>query len=154
MPKELKIEAKGITSWNNASQVVFNAVSDAMDDIREDALKVTQSLAPKKSGALERGIKARRYSKNLDLCWFKITATAYNPKDGYDYAVRMNDSDYRLGKISRSKTPTSGRFTTGMPLKVGTGYMNKYQDYSLEGTKTFIDTNIKRKLRQELKRKS
>ncbi|HID0815700.1 TPA: hypothetical protein ACXNW3_001160 [Clostridium botulinum] len=153
MAKGLKIEATGLEAWNDAGQVVFNAVKDAMDDIRDDFKDVSASLTPKKTGRLEKSQYVRRYYKNLEKCYFTVSYKANNPKDGFDYAKWTHDADYSLGDISRSKKPARSRFARGS-LRVGKGYMSQVPEASSEGWTEFISKNIERKLNYSLKHKS
>lgn len=151
MAKGLKIEATGLEAWNNAGQVVFDAVKDCMDDIRDDFIMTTESLAPHKTGKLEKSHYARRYYKNLEKCYFTISYKAVNK--GFDYATWTHDEQYNLGEGSRAKRPARSRFARGA-LRVGTGYMTQVKEASQEGWTEFINQNIDRKLKASVKRKS
>lgn len=149
MAKGLKIEATGLDAWKNAGQVVFDAVKDAMDDIRDDVVNTSESLAPRKTGKLEKSHYARRYYKNLDKCYFTISYKANNK--GFDYATWTHDARYNLGAGSRAKRPARSRFAKGS-LRVGRGYLSQVVDSSEEAWANYIGTNIKRKLRASLKK--
>lgn len=147
MAKGLKIEATGLKAWDNAGQVVFDAVKDAMDDIRDDFVEASESLAPHKTGKLEKSHYARRYYKNLDRCYFTVSYKAVNK--GFDYATWTHDEDYNLGVGSRAKRPARSRFAKGT-LKVGKGYMSQVKEASEENWTKFINDNIARKLKVSL----
>lgn len=147
MAKGLKIEVTGINAWKDAGQVVFDAVKDAMDDIRDDFVETSESLAPHKTGKLEKSHYARRYYKNLDKCYFTVSYKAVN-KD-FDYATWTHDEDYNLGAGSRAKRPARSRFAKGT-LRVGKGYMSQVKEASEENWTKFINDNIARKLKVSL----
>lgn len=153
MSKGISITATGLDAWKNADQVVFDAVKDCMDDIRDDVNMVTESLTPFKTGTLEAGRYTRRYYKNLDKCYFTISYKANNPKDGFDYATWTHDADYNLGEGSRAKRPARSRFAKGL-LTVGKGYMSQVQEKSENAWTEYIRTNVMRKLRASVRNKS
>lgn len=149
MAKGFKITATGLEAFKNAGQVVFDAVKDAMDDIRDDVVATTESLAPHKTGKLEKSHYARRYYKNLENCYFTISYKGVNK--GFDYAKWTHDENYNLGAGSRRKRPRRSRFAK-KPLKVGKGYVSQVIDASEDEWTAFIARNIDRKLKQSLKK--
>lgn len=151
MAKGFKVSIKGHKAWEKSPDVVYEAVKNCMDDIRDDVIKVSSSLAPHKTGALDSSARARRYYRNLNNCWFSVTF--YGDNKGFDYATWTHDETYNLGEGSRRKRPVQGRFAKGA-LRVGKGYLSQVEQASEKSWKEFIDTNVKKKLRAEVKKKS
>lgn len=149
MAKGLKIEATGLDAWKGSEQVVFDAVKDAMDDIRDDVVATSESLAPHKTGKLEKSHYARRYYTNLQKCYFTISYKGVNK--GFDYATWTHDANYNLGAGSRAKQPIRSRFAKGT-LRVGKGYLTQVQEASQDGWTAFINATIARKLKASLKK--
>lgn len=147
--KGLKVEAKGLDAWKDAGQVVFDAVKEAMDDIRDDVSVVTQSLTPRKTGKLEKSQYVRRYYKNLDRCYFTVSFKGVNK--GFDYATWTHDARYNLGAGSRAKRPAKSRFARGS-LRVGRGYLTQVTDSSEEAWSKYIAEVIDRKLQESIKK--
>lgn len=151
MSKGFKIDVKGLDAWGDAGQVVFDAVKDCMDDIRDDVSEVSESLTPYKTGKLESSQYVRRYYKNLQKCYFTISYKGENK--GFDYATWTHDEKYNLGEGSRAKRPARSRFAKGT-LTVGTGYVSQIQEASEDNWARFISTNIGKKLKASLKKGS
>lgn len=149
MAKGLKIEATGLDAWKNADQILFDAVKDAMDDIRDDFNMVSESLTPYKTGKLENSRYTRRYYKNKDNVYFTVSYKAINK--GFDYATWTHDADYNLGEGSRAKRPARSRFAKGS-LRVGKGYMSQVQEASQEAWTEYINHTINRKLKASIGR--
>lgn len=153
MAVKFTIKAKGLDMLKNASKAVFEAVKDAMDDIKDDVVEVSSSLAPHKTGRLEQSHFTRRSYVNLQKCTFSIRYKAENPKDGYDYSGAMHDSSYNLGEGSRAKQPAHSRFARGS-LHVGRGYLSQVIEASEEQWDEYIAYTVERKLKQALQRDS
>lgn len=151
MANRFKISATGLEAFKGSEQVIYDAVKDCMDDIRDDVIATTESLAPHKIGNLERSHYVRRYYKNLKNCYFTISYKAVNPKDGFDYASWTHDEQYKLGAGSRAKTPHRSRFSK-RPLRVGRHYVSQVISGSQESWYAFIAKNIDRKLKQSIKK--
>lgn len=152
MAVRFTIKAKGLDAFKNASQAMFDGVKDAMDDVRDDLVTVSSSLAPHKTGTLEKSHYTRRSYKNLQKCTFSIRYKANNPKDGYDYATEMHNGDYNLGKGSQAKQPAHSRFARGS-LHVGKGYVSQVVDASQAQWDEYVSYTATRKLKQSLKKK-
>jgi len=149
--KGFKIEAKGLRAFSEAEQVVFDAVKEAMDDIKDDVVEVSSSLAPHKTGKLEKSHYTRRSYKNLANCTFSLRYRADNK--GFDYASWTHDADYKLGEGSQQKRPAHSRFAKGS-LRVGSGYVSQVIDASQEQWDEFVAYTIDRKLKASLKKNS
>jgi hypothetical protein len=149
MSKGFKIDIKGLTSFSKMNDVVWEAITDCMDDIQEDALKVSKSIAPKDSGDLEKSISSRKYRKKGKIAWFSLKATAENK--GFDYAEWTHDKTYNLGKKSRAKRPQRSRFSNH-GFRVGKGYMSQVPD-ALEGDWTkFMQDTVTLRIRVETRK--
>jgi hypothetical protein len=148
MQREYGIDVTGINSFDSASQVVFDAIKDCMDDIRDDVAVVSASLTPFKTGKLENSQQVTRYFVNLEQYYFTVTFTALN-KD-FDYATWTHDETYNLGAGSQQKTPAHSRFATGT-LHVGDGYLTQVVESSQEAWIEYISYTIDRKLKASLK---
>ena len=137
--------------FKNGSKAVFEAVKDAMDDIKDDVVAVSSSLAPHKTGKLENSHFARRSYVNLEKCTFSVRYKGDNK--GFDYATEMHDGNYNLGEGSLAKRPAHSRFARGS-LHVGRGYLSQVIEASQGQWDEFILENVKRKLRQQIKKDS
>lgn len=150
MAKGLKIEVTGMDAFNLSDRVVYEAVRDCMDDIKDDVLAVSKSLAPKKTGKLESSARTRKKYVNLESCSFSITFKGNNK--GFDYATWTHDKDYKLGVGSMAKQPKKSRFAKGT-LRVGKGYMSQVIESSDKEWLRFISQNVDRKLKASIKAK-
>ena len=144
MSRGFRITSTGFDCFEKASEAVFEAVKDAMDDIKDDVVTVTSSLAPHKTGKLEKSHYTRRSYVSLKKCTFSIRYQADNK--GFDYATEMHDGSYKLGKGSQAKQPAHSRFAKGS-LHVGAGYMSQVIDSSQEQWDKFVSDNATRKLK-------
>lgn len=151
MANGIKIEVKGLDSFIGADVIVYEAIKDCMDDIRDDLLILATGLAPVDSGKLEKSVSVRRSYNNKKGCSFTISFKAENK--GFDYATWTDEADYNLGKKSAEKPLPKSRFAKGS-LQVGKGYASNSVDISREGWDKFIKENIDRKLTASLRTKS
>lgn len=147
MANMFRVHATGLEAFKDAGQVVFDAVKEAMDEIRDDVITVTESLAPRKTGKLERSHYVRRYYKNLDKCYFTISYKAINK--GFNYATWTHDENYNLGAGSRRKRPARSRFAKGT-LRVGTGYVSQVIEASQDAWVEHIAETVNKKLNESL----
>lgn len=140
---KFKITAKGFRSYKKASQEVFNTVKDAMEDIKDDIVDTSESLAPHKTGKLEKSHRIRRNYKNLQNISFTIAYSAMNK--GFDYAEWTHNAKYNLGAGSRAKQPKKSRFSN-TAFRVGRNYLGKVVDGTRKGRNEFIQHTIDRKM--------
>lgn len=148
MANGLKIEAKGLEMFKDITEVIYNAVKDAMDDIKEDAVKTASGSAPVKTGKLEKSYFVRSKNVPLKRCDFSLSFKAVNK--GFNYSQWTHDADYKLGVKSRAKQVPHSRFAKGT-LRVGKGYLKNMQEASKDNWREFIENNVKRKMRASIK---
>lgn len=142
---KIKITPTGFGKFKGMSKSVFEGVKDAMDDIRDDLVDTSESLAPYKTGKLEKSHRTRRtYKQGKDVS-FTISYKAMNR--GFDYAEWTHDKKYKLGAGSRAKQPKKSRFSK-TAFRVGRQYLKKVVTGTAKGRSDFIQHTINRKLKQ------
>lgn len=142
---QFNIKARGFDNFKGLSKAVFEGVKDAMDDIRDDMVDTTESLAPHKTGKLEKSHRTRRMYKQGQNVSFTIAYRAMNR--GFDYAEWTHDEKYNLGAGSRAKQPKKSRFSK-TAFRVGRQYVSKVIKATSKGRNDFIQHTINRKVAQ------
>lgn len=151
MAKGLKIEVTGLDMFKDINSVIYGAVKDCMDDIKEDAIKTASGSAPVKTGKLEKSYYVRSKNVELKRCDFSLSFKAVNK--GFNYAVWTHDATYKLGAKSRAKQPPKSRFAKGT-LRVGNKYLTNMTEASQDNWKEFIQNNVSKKMRASIKKNS
>lgn len=111
----------------------------AAQDIKNDWQNTSRSMAPHKKGQLEKGIIGKVSYRDLG---FKIEMGAVaRGSNGYDYAKKMHNASYSLGKQSIAKGyGLSG--ISGKSFPVGNGYLSK----PLEGNFSSYNAHLQKAL--------
>lgn len=151
MAKGLKIEVKGLDMFKDINNVIYEAVKDCMDDIKDDAVRTASGSAPVDTGKLEKSYFVRSKKVPLKRCDFSLTFRAMNK--GFNYAIWTHDADYKLGVKSRAKQPPKSRFAKGT-LRVGNKYLTNMTEASEDNWRKFMQDNVSRKMRASMKKNS
>lgn len=95
-------------------------LTEAMTDIILDVGRVSSAAAPHKTGKLEKSYTST-VDKIADGISASITYKATND-DGNNYAVDMHENNYKLGELSKRKSPAKSKFSSES-IPVGKGYL-------------------------------
>lgn len=118
-------------TFNPAStNQTMRAVKKDFNDVVLDLRMVSQSLTPKLSGKLEHSATSK-VSMRGDEVVGKVGYYAKSSR-GYNYARKMHDGEYKLGKESRKKRAIKSKFAKGT-LTVGPGFLTKTAQQSRDG---------------------
>ena len=100
------------------SKKITSTVKDAITDYTDDLYMVSVSRTPVDEGNLETsGSKKVTSGSNITG---EVSFNATNK--GYNYAVKMHDSKYKLGEKSRRKRPMRSKYAN-RSFSVGSKYL-------------------------------
>lgn len=110
---------------------VIKAVKSGMDDITADLLRVATLRSPVKSTTLEKSGTSKVMSSNDTIKGY-VSFSARNK--GFNYALKMDRGNYKLGKKSLAKSNRGVRSKySKVIMKVGTGYLSDSAEQCKEG---------------------
>lgn len=113
----------------------MSELTKSANDIATDLVRVSMSLAPKSTGQLERSASSHITASGSTVN-IAVSFTARSTK-GFNYARKMHDGKYKLGKESQRKKPVRSKFSKKRP-KVGPGYLSNPVEYGREGYANYI----------------
>lgn len=116
-----------VTSSNNLDKLakeLTKGIGEAMTDIVLDIERVSSQAAPHKTGALEKS-----YKHTMKRSGDKLEAEVYYTAD---YAERMHDGTYKLGKGSLAKKGVKSKFGDKQ-INVGPGYLSRTVEENEDG---------------------
>ena len=126
-----RITFKMDKTFNSSSTAQINkALKSEVTDLALDLRMVSQSLTPRSTGKLERSATSK-VSKRGDVITGTVGYSATSTR-GYNYAKKMHDGAYTLGKESRRKRAIKSKFARGT-LRVGPGFLVKTAQQSTDG---------------------
>lgn len=95
-------------------------LTEAMTDVILDVGRVSSAASPHKTGKLEKAYTST-IERTADGFAASITYRALND-DGHNYAVDMHENNYKLGELSKRKSPAKSKFSNES-IPVGKGYL-------------------------------
>ena len=128
------------TGLLNLDKTVMKAVKTGIDDCTDDLLRVASLRAPVDSTTLEKNGTSKVEVGN-DKVVGRVSFQAMNK--GYNYALKMDRGNYKLGKKSKAKSSSGVRskFTT-QPMKVGPGYLSDTAEKCQKGYTDYVNYKI------------
>ncbi|WP_368247398.1 hypothetical protein [Clostridium perfringens] len=120
--------------------VVIEVVEKGIHDATDDLLRVASLRSPVDEGTLEKSgtskvIKSGKSIKGI------VSFSARN--NGYNYALKMDKGNYKLGKKSRSKSSKGVRSKFAKTtMKVGSGYLTDSAEQCADGYREHINSLI------------
>lgn len=117
---------------------VDKAINKALDEIADDLLLTAQKRAPVDSTDLERS-GSRTAVKNFEV---EVSFSAKNR--GYNYARRMDQDIYNLGKESKRKAGSIKSKFAKSSMKVGPGYLTDTAEKSKKGYSEHIEKAVQK----------
>ena len=138
MAKSIVKLPKVITELGNRAPKI---IEQGMNDITDDLLRVASLRAPVDSQTLEQG-----GTSNVDASGKQVVGQVsfHAINKGFNYAQKMDESSYNLGKksLSKSSKGVRSKFTT-QSMKVGTGYLTNTAEVCKEGYTKHFDKLLK-----------
>lgn len=128
------------TGLLNLDKTVMKAVKTGIDDCTDDLLRVASLRAPVDKENLEKNGTSKVEVGN-DKVVGRVSFQAMNK--GYNYALKMDRGNYKLGKKSKAKSSSGVRskFTT-QPMKVGPGYLSDTAEKCQKGYTDYVNYKI------------
>lgn len=122
---------------NNIERVVKSCV----DDITDDLLRVATERTPVKTKTLEQSGAKTPPKKSGGAYVSQVSFRAR--RKGFNYAVKMDSSKYKLGDKSLQKSGRGVRSVfTNQTMKVGTGYLTDTADKCEDGYKKYVKEQV------------
>lgn len=119
---------------------MYDAVSKGMNDITDDLLRVAQQRSPVDEGTLEQSGTSQVSSSKRMVKGF-VSFSARNK--GYNYAMKMDKGNYKLGKKSLSKSSRGVRSKfSKASMNVGSGYLTDSAEKCKDGYVKHINEQI------------
>lgn len=105
------------------SRKVKQSTKNAMQDVLDDLVRTSSQSAPHDEGILEKSwSKEVKMSGDTTKGFVSYTVNAVGGDGGkFNYALKMHEEEYNLGKKSEEKTGGVGM--SGKSYSVGTGYL-------------------------------
>ena len=119
---------------------VVNAVEKGMNEITDDLLRVAQQRSPVDEGTLEQSGTSQVVSSKRMIKGF-VSFSARN--NGYNYALKMDKGNYKLGKRSQSKSSRGVRSKfSKASMRVGSGYLSDSAEKCKDGYIKHINEEV------------
>lgn len=140
---KFNIKLEHSRTYKNASKELFKAVEEAMTDIKDDIVDTSSSLAPYKTGKLEKSHTVKKTIIPLKKISFEIAYNAFNK--GFNYAQWTHDEFYHLGEGSKGKRPKKGKFSN-KTFSVGKRYLYNATEGVQEKGSKYIEDKMKKRV--------
>lgn len=119
---------------------IIKAVEKGINDCTDDLLRVASLRTPVDSTTLEKS-GTSDVSSNANNITGEVSFQAINK--GYNYAIKMDKGNYKLGEKSLKKSSKGVRSKfSKMPLKVGSGYLSDTAEKCQEGYTDHVNYQI------------
>lgn len=124
-------------------KAVERASKDAMEDVLNDLVKASSGAAPHDEGTLEKSW-SKEIAKDGDG-YVGTVSYSVRGENGYNYAIKMHEQQYKLGEKSLAKGGGTGM--SGANYSVGSHFLMRplygeeatYQKYFAKQVKKVID---------------
>lgn len=124
----------------NLDRTVLKAVKTGIEDCTDDLLRVASLRAPVDEGNLEKN-GTSKVQTGSDKIIGRVSFQAMNK--GYNYALKMDKGNYKLGKKSKAKSSGGVRSKfTSQPMKVGSGYLSDTAEKCQKGYTDYVNYKI------------
>lgn len=138
---------------NSAFYKMDNNVSDIvkknMDTITDDLLRVAQERAPVDSRTLEHSGTKTGPQKSGNSIVSQVSFRA--KKRGFNYAIKMDKTRYKLGDKSLQKSSRGVRSVfSNETFKVGTGYLSDTADKCHDKYIEYVEDNVSKEIKKML----
>ena len=119
---------------------IIRAVEDGIEDCTDDLLRVATLRTPVDSQTLEQS-GTSRIDKSGRSVVGQVSFSAVSK--GYNYAKKMNEGSYNLGKMSLTKSTRGVRSKfTNAKMSVGSGYLDDTAQKCQKGYTDYINYKI------------
>lgn len=119
---------------------VVKCVEQGMNEITDDLLRVAQQRSPVDTGTLEQSGTSQIVSSKRMIKGF-VSFSAMNK--GYNYAMKMDKGNYKLGKKSLSKSSRGVRSQfSKASMNVGSGYLSDSAEKCKDGYIKHINETV------------
>jgi hypothetical protein len=138
------IKFENFRTFKNSDEVLFKAVEKAMTDIKDDIVDTSSSLAPHKTGKLEKSHIVKKTVIPLHRVSFEIAYRAFNK--GFNYAWWTHEEKYNLGLGSQQKQQQyhkKGKFSNKV-FRVGRYYLDNATDGVEQNGGKYIEKEMKK----------
>lgn len=124
----------------NLDKSVKKAVKNGIDECTDDLLRVASLRTPVDSTTLEKSGTSKVDDSGNKIVG-EVSFQAIN--NGYNYALKMDRGNYKLGKKSLSKSSRGVRSKfTKEALRVGSGYLTDTAEKCAEGYTNHVNFKI------------
>lgn len=124
----------------NIDKTILKAIGNGVDDCTDDLLRVASLRTPVDSTTLEKS-GTSDVDKSGEKIVGRVSFSAINK--GYNYAIKMDRGNYKLGEKSLKKSSKGVRSKfSKQPLKVGSGYLTDTAEKCQDGYADHINFKI------------
>lgn len=144
----IKVDVTSVKAFYQLSNQLEKTIKSSMDDITDDLLRVATERAPVKSRTLEQSGTKIPPKKSGSAYVSEVSFRA--KKKGFNYAVKMNSTEYKLGDKSLQKSKRGVRSVfTNQTLKVGTGYLTDTAEKCETGYQKYVSEQLDEEIKRQ-----